>query len=644
MNRRFAVILSLVGGLTVVVAGVVILKDQGGHRNAGFAAGTHTFEVEEGPAPAGVSRGSRPVNGGSEAEIPGRFRVKFDRHGAGGVAFSGGRLTAADPAIAATLGRFKSARAAFRFAPEAPLGASLGLTKTYEIESDDDLATLRAELEGKGTVEWVEPVYRMTALGQPDDPYYSLQWDLSSVDYPSISSIEDGTGVIVAVIDSGVSKGPDGYAHLGNGYDFVDSDTDASDADGESAGFSHGTHVAGTIAEATGNGVGAASLAPGVTLMPIRVLGLDSSTGLVSGPDSDIASGIIWAVDHGADVINLSLGGPGYSASMADACDYAHEQGVVVVAATGNDGYTDGVIYPAALPTVIAVGAVDRNHVVTYYSNGGPEIDVVAPGGDADQDIDHDGNGDGILQESFGTNGWQYFLSTGTSMASPHVAAAAALLVARGYTDPDDVFDALTSTCTDLGSANRDDLYGHGEVNVMAALQLAVPEDDEPDDGGGGGGGGETEPGADGGDDDNNGGGGGGNGSGNQESSQPLALTDMLASQASEGHLSITWRTNLGATTELRDDRGGAYVDDSLVTAHTVVATGNIGDKAVFTIRSSSEDGQTAVGTVTAEFKESSQGFPPGVANCATGGGDAAWTLALLGLLVSTRRRASSLG
>lgn len=623
-----------------------MLQNQGGHRNAGFATGKHTFAVEEGPAPQGVSRGARPVNGGSDAEIPGRFRVKFDRHGGGGVAFSGGKLTASDPAIAATLGRFKSARTAFRFAPADPLGESLGLTKTYEIESDDDIDTLRAELEGKGTVEWVEPVYRMTTLGQPDDPYYSLQWDLASVDYPSVSSIEDGTGVVVAVIDSGVSKGPDGYAHFGSGYDFVDGDNDASDADGEEAGFSHGTHVAGTIAETTGNGLGAASLAPGVTIMPIRVLGLDSSTGQVSGPDSDIASGIVWAVDHGADVINLSLGGPGYSATMADACDYAHEKGVVVVAATGNDGYTDGVIYPAALPTVIAVGAVDRGHVVTYYSNCGPEVDVVAPGGDADQDIDHDGNGDAILQESFGTNGWQYFLATGTSMASPHVAAAAALLVARGYTDPDDVFDALTSTSTDLGAANRDNVYGYGEVNVMAALQLEVPSN------GGGGGGGETEPGDGGnggdigGDENENGGDGGdgGNGSGNQESSQPLALTDILASQASEGHLSITWRTNLGASTELTDDRGGSYKDDTLVTVHTVVATGDVGDKAVFTIRSSSEDGQTAVGTVNAEFKASSQGFPPGVANCATGGVEAAWSLALFGLLVSTRRRATTLG
>ncbi len=632
-NRRLVVVVSLLAGLGVVLGGIAVLKGKGGHRNAGLATGKESLGVEEGPAPAGVTRGLRPVNGGADTEVPGRYVVKFDRHGKAGAKLVAGKLTATDPVISATLGKFKSAKGAYTFAPADPLGASLGMTQTFEVQSDEDLATLRSELEGKGSVEWVDAVHTMSTLTTPNDQYYSLQWDLQYEDIPAVEGIADGTNVIVAVVDSGVSVGPDGYAHYGAGYDLVDNDADASDADGAAAGFSHGTHVAATIAETTNNSMGAAGIAPGVTIMPVRVMHLDASSGEVTGSDTTIASGIVWAVDHGADVINLSVGGPAYSAELADACDYAHEAGVVVVAASGNDGYTNGVIYPAALPTVIAVGAVDRSHVVTYYSNEGPELDIVAPGGDSDQDVDHDGNGDGILQESFGANGWQFFIATGTSMASPHVAAAAALLIAHGYTDPDDVYDALTSSATDLGTAQRDNVYGYGELNILAALQLSVPKHDsgdntEPASGDNGGSGGSS----------SSGGNGGGTGTGSQ-TTQPLALTDILASQAAEGHLSITWHTSIPASTELSGG-GGSYKDDTLVTSHTVVATGTVGQKITFDLRSASADGQAAVGTVDGTFEPATQTYPLNSGNCATGGAEAAWSLALLGMALSMRRRA----
>ena len=134
--------------------------------------------------------------------------------------------------------------------------------------------------------------------------------------------------------------------------------------------------------------------------MPIRVL--DASG---SGTSSDVANGIIWAADNGADIINLSLGANAFSQTISDACDYAETQGVTVIAATGNDGYSDYISYPAALGSTIAVGATGLNHGIAPYSNQGNEIDLVAPGGDMSQDEDGDGYADGILQETLNSNG-----------------------------------------------------------------------------------------------------------------------------------------------------------------------------------------------------------------------------------------------
>jgi serine protease len=286
----------------------------------------------------------------------------------------------------------------------------------------------------------------------------------------------------VAVVDTGIAyedygpyrKAPDwGSTVFLQGYDFVNGDNHPNDDD------SHGTHIASTIAEATNNGEGVAGLAFGCALMPVKVLDNEGT-----GSFFDVADGIDYAVnftDAGGKkpvkVINLSLGGPGPSETARLAINRALAAGVVVVAASGNDN--DKVSYPAAFSNVIGVGAVDFRKVRAPYSNFGPEISVVAPGGDLDRDDDNNGDPDGILQQTFDPDtavrlgrydDFAYFYFDGTSSATPHVSATAALLVSQGITDPVAVRKAIESTALDLGPPGRDDEYGHGLIQPALAL------------------------------------------------------------------------------------------------------------------------------------------------------------------------------
>ncbi len=259
------------------------------------------------------------------------------------------------------------------------------------------------------------------------------------------------------------------------GYDFVNDDSHPNDDEG------HGTHVAGTIAQSSNNGTGVAGVAYGASIMPIKVL--DSSG---SGYSSDIMQGITFAVDNGADVINMSLGGGGESDAFQLVIDDAVSAGVVVVAAAGNDG-VGTVSYPAAYKGVIAVGATQYESELAYYSNYGAEIDVVAPGGDVTADLNGDGYGDGILQNTFVmtynsrnrsyTFDFGYYFYQGTSMATPHVAGAAALLLANGMA-PGDVEAALEDEAVDLGAEGWDSSFGHGLIDVAAALDWTPVESD----------------------------------------------------------------------------------------------------------------------------------------------------------------------
>ncbi|MGR3317342.1 MAG: S8 family serine peptidase [Candidatus Anammoxibacter sp.] len=318
------------------------------------------------------------------------------------------------------------------------------------------------------------------AFGAENEPFYSFQWHFPMIQSVEAWGITDGFGVTVAVLDTGLRlNGNDGIGCVVQGRDIVNSDSDPTDGEG------HGTHVSGTIAQNSDNGVGVAGMAHGSCIMPVKVL---SDSG--SGSFADIAEGVRYAVDNGAKVINMSLGTNARfnvrnDAVMDSALDYAYNNGVTVVCAAGNDGFKKNVSYPAIYPTTIAVGAVDLQSKVTRYSNRGDGLDIVAPGGDNTKDLNGDGFADGVLQETFDSNGvWSYWFYSGTSMSSPHVAAVAAMLYATGIaTDADSAYSALTSTAKDLGNSGYDSTSGYGLVQAFTALGGVVSCIDADSDG-----------------------------------------------------------------------------------------------------------------------------------------------------------------
>ena len=304
-------------------------------------------------------------------------------------------------------------------------------------------------------VEHAEPMALYRALFVPDDPLYATkQWHLKRVGAERAWDYTCGEGVTVAVVDTGVacfdkgpfSRGTDlaGTRCLG-GWNFVDDSPEAVDDQG------HGTHVAGTIAQTTNNGVGAAGLAYCATLMPVKVLNKQGF-----GTVASVAEGIRFAADEGARVINLSLGGPIKSSLIGDAIAHALSRNVVIVAAAGNSGGSVG--WPAAYPGVIAVSATDADDKIAWFSSRGPEVDIAAPGVGVTQQTICNGGRDRC--EIFGT-------FNGTSMASPHVAGVAAMIEAVGVTRAQAVADVLASTARGQGDPK---LYGAGIVDAGAAM------------------------------------------------------------------------------------------------------------------------------------------------------------------------------
>lgn len=245
-----------------------------------------------------------------------------------------------------------------------------------------------------------EPDYYVSALinNPPNDPYYDQQWALHVIGAPEAwqELPEDAPKVTVAVIDSGVCLDhPDLEGRIPDGYDFVDDDDTPQDELG------HGCGVAGIIAANVDNGIGIAGVAPNAQILPVRVL---DATGI--GTYSDVAAGIIYAVDNGAEIINLSLGGAYPSTILEDAVNYAVDREVTIVAAAGNTG--GSVLYPASYEPVIAVGSVDHNLEMSSFSSRGPEIDVLAPGRDI-MTTENDGG---------------YANMSGTSFASSYITGA----------------------------------------------------------------------------------------------------------------------------------------------------------------------------------------------------------------------------
>lgn len=329
--------------------------------------------------------------------------------------------------------------------------------RVYMIEGDKQaLQNLRKSLgKNKETkiVEYIEPAYIYQTLEVPNDPEYTQQWNLRSINVEQAWDETHGEGVTVAVIDTGVSKVPDlADTEFVEGYDFVNDRQTADDDVG------HGTHVAGTIAQSTNNNYGVAGIAYKAKIMPLKVLGV------AGGTVADIAEAIRFAADHNADVINMSLGGGGDSQLLHDAIKYAYDKGVVLVGAAGNSNLNSA-SFPARYPEVISVSATDSVGNKAPYSNFGAGVDISAPGGSETGKI---------VQETINTENQkpEFIGFQGTSMASPHVAGVAALIKSTGIEEPTEIRQILIESVRKI-QEDPFNYYGAGQLDAAQAVKLA---------------------------------------------------------------------------------------------------------------------------------------------------------------------------
>jgi serine protease len=401
--------------------------------------------------------------------------------------------------------------AAARAIGEARVTAPSARTSLLRVPPGVSLATELHRVRARRDVVWAVPDYVAHVSGGwiPNDQgtggapggWQQLQWNFNGpfgVNAPeawsnvAAAGAPGGRGVIVAVLDTGVAyanrapflRSPDFSRYeFVQGYDFVARNPYPNDRNG------HGTFVAATIAEATNNRLGLTGLAYGARIMPVRVLNTQGE-----GEASTIAEGVRFAVRHGAQVINLSLEfSPNVTASdipeLIEALRYARRRGVLVVAAAGNEGHT-AIAYPARAPDVVAVGATTEHGCLASYSNDGSGLTLVAPGGGADADLPGDPNchpeqppGRDIFQETFtGSSVRRFGLPSGyegTSMAAPHVAATAALIIASRVLGrrptPAQIIARLRATARKLGGPADSRLYGAGLVNAAAATAPGGP-------------------------------------------------------------------------------------------------------------------------------------------------------------------------
>jgi serine protease len=370
---------------------------------------------------------------------------------------------------------------------------------TVAVQDGESVRDAARELTDRPGVAYARPNYIAHATAYtPNDPAFPLQWNLATS--PAGINMPDawgtarqlrgagGRGTIVAVLDTGVAyqrfrrfrRAPD-LDRFVPGYDFVADDRHPNDQN------KHGTHVAGTIAQSTGNGIGTAGIAYSARIMPVRVLDANGA-----GDTLAISRGIRYAARHGADVINLSLE---FDASVratqipdiVSALAYARKHGAMVVAAAGNQGSPE-VAYPARARHVVAVAATTAHGCQAEYSNSGSHVDISAPGGGADAantdtpyDVANcrpDLRGEFIYQQTFTNSVARFGIPPGfegTSMAAPHVSGVAALLIGSGRLgrdpSPTAVERRLKATARDIGAPGWDPRYGWGLLDAAAALR-----------------------------------------------------------------------------------------------------------------------------------------------------------------------------
>jgi subtilisin family serine protease len=403
----------------------------------GAKSGAVIFK-EQGAYFYGFSKAKKIIN--EEQIAPREFIVKYKNHKSA-LSIKGQNL------ITTTINKFA--------AKTKELNSNLGLTLVQLSKDQNYFKTLQA-LTKNPNVEYAEPNYIVKAQFIPNDPYYAFQWGPQIIKAESAWDKVDPAKrarVTIAILDSGInSSHEDLKGSIIPGYDVVNNDNNTTDVVG------HGTHVAGIAAALTNDSTGIAGIASGCKIMPVKVL---DDTG--SGSDADIIKGIKYATDHGAQVINMSLGGPGSSNALQEAINYATGHGVNIVVAAGNEN--DVIDTPGNCQGVITVGAINRNGKRASYSNFGPKLDVVAPGTD-------------ILSTYIGgtgPSGYTYF--SGTSMAAPFVSGVVALVIATNPNlSPAAVTNIIHQSATKLGDPGFNNYYGYGLVNADKAVDLTLAE------------------------------------------------------------------------------------------------------------------------------------------------------------------------